>query len=100
MWTQNKFKLAEYMTVEPVRPTAEAHDRPCGHEPEPIDIERLERLKESMRANWAAGLRYPRFHFAVRQDYPTATLAEFNEAAEAVWAEVGETPEAANFENP
>ena len=46
-------------------------------------------LRDSMRRHWKAGLRTPEFYHAVRGDCPTATLEEFNAAADAVWSELG-----------
>ena len=47
-----------------------------------------EGLRSSMRRQWAAGLRPPELQHAVRRDCPTATLEEFNAAADVVWAEL------------
>ena len=46
------------------------------------------KLLASMHRHWADGLRHPEFHNAVRDDCPDATLAQFNAAADEVWAEL------------
>ena len=74
-WERNRLKLAEYMTVEPMRRGT------------------AEQLRASMRRHWMAGLRPPEFQQAVRRDCPAATLDGFNAAIDEVWAELGRADE-------
>ena len=64
---------------------------------EPEDAESFIRLAESnddetlhasMRYHWQAGLRPPEFQWAVRRDFPSVTLGDFNTAAGEVWSEL------------
>ena len=48
-----------------------------------------EDLRASISRHWNAGLRSPEFQHAVRRDCPAATLGEFNDAADTVWAKSG-----------
>ena len=68
---------------------------------EPVDAESFIQLAEegepgalraAIRQHWLWGYRGPELHSAVRHFYPTATLEEYNTAADAVSAEVKGTP--------